>query len=130
MRADRSNAAVCRIGRVNEAVIIGDDYRALLRARRRRIRWSEDDRRLYQRHHRRLEGFHGEARTWNGLSRTVRRGLENMKIQACLLAAAARGCPFAVLSGIWIAPVPLRADYRSVTAIPPEMSSQAIASGR
>ncbi|MCY4549823.1 MAG: hypothetical protein OXC28_15765, partial [Defluviicoccus sp.] len=33
-------------GRVNKAVVIGDDYPALVRARRRRARWSEDDRRM------------------------------------------------------------------------------------
>jgi transposase len=75
-------------GRVNKAVVIGDDYPALLRARRRRERWSKEDRRLYQRHRWRSEGFHGEAKTWHGLARAVRRGLANMKIQAYLTAAA------------------------------------------
>jgi hypothetical protein len=37
-------------GRVNKAVVINDHYPALLRARRRRERWSAEDRRLYQRH--------------------------------------------------------------------------------
>ena len=32
--------------------------------------------------------FHGEAKTWHGLARAVRRGLANMKIQAYLTAAA------------------------------------------
>src|SRR5215207_6979217 len=36
----------------------------------------------------RSEGFHGEAKTWHGLARAVRRGLANMKIQAYLTAAA------------------------------------------
>ena len=75
-------------GRVNKAVVIGDDYPALLRARRRRERWSDDDKRLYQRHRWRSEGFHGEAKTWHGLARAVRRGLDNMRIQAFLTAAA------------------------------------------
>lgn len=75
-------------GRVNKAVVIGDDYPALLRARRRRERWSRQDRRLYQRHRWRSEGFHGEAKTWHGLARAIRRGLPNMKIQAYLTAAA------------------------------------------
>jgi transposase len=75
-------------GRVNKAVVVGDNYPALLRARRRRDRWSAEDRRLYQRHRWRSEGFHGEAKTWHGLSRAVRRGLANMKIQAYLTAAA------------------------------------------
>ena len=68
-------------GRVNKAVVVGDDYPALLRARRRRERWSAEDRRLYQRHRWRSVGFHGEAKTWHGLARAVRRGLANMKIQ-------------------------------------------------
>jgi transposase len=75
-------------GRVNKAVVIGDDYPALLRARRRRERWSDEDRRLYQRHRWRVEGIHGEAKTWHGLARAVRRGLANMQIQAYLTAAA------------------------------------------
>jgi transposase len=75
-------------GRVNKAVVIGDDYPALLRARRRRERWSDEDRRLYQRHRWRSEGFHGEAKSWHGLARAVRRGLANMQIQAYLTAAA------------------------------------------
>ena len=75
-------------GRVNKAVVISDDYPALLRARRRRERWSAEDQRLYQRHRWRSEGFHGEAKTWHGLARAVRRGLGNMRIQAFLTAAA------------------------------------------
>lgn len=71
-------------GRVNKAVVISQDYPALLRARRRRERWSDEERRLYQRHRWRSEGFHGEAKTWHGLARAVRRGLANMKIQAYL----------------------------------------------
>ena len=97
-------------GRVNKAVVIGDDYPALLRARRRRVRWSADDRRLYQRHRWRSEGFHGEAKTWHGLGRAVRRGLGNMKIQAYLTAAAINlkrlgGALLVVLSGTWIAQI-------------------------
>ena len=75
-------------GRVNKALVIGNDYPALLRARRRRERWSDEDKRLYQRHRWRSEGFHGEAKTWHGLARAIRRGLENMRIQAYLTAAA------------------------------------------
>ncbi|TIX85242.1 MAG: IS5/IS1182 family transposase, partial [Mesorhizobium sp.] len=75
-------------GRVNKAVVVGDDYPALLRARRRRERWSEEDQCLYQRHRWRSEGFHGEAKNWHGLARAIRRGLANMKIQAYLTAAA------------------------------------------
>ena len=68
--------------------MVGDDYPALLRARRRRERWTDEDRRLYQRHSWRSEGYHGEAKTWHGLARAVRRGLSNMQIQAYLTAAA------------------------------------------
>src|SRR5207253_8414314 len=75
-------------GRVNKAVVVGDHYPALLRARRRREQWSEEDRRLYRRHRWRSEGFHGEAKTWHGLARAVRRGLSNMRIQAYLTAVA------------------------------------------
>lgn len=82
-------AALCLAkGRVNKAVVLGDDYPALLRARRRRERWSEADHQLYQRHRWRSEGFHGEAKAWHGLARAVRRGLDNMRIQAFLTAAA------------------------------------------
>src|SRR5512136_14202 len=69
------------------SIVVGDHYPVLLRARRRRDRWSSEDQRLYQRHRWRSEGFHGEAKTWHGLARAVRRGLANMKIQAYLTAA-------------------------------------------
>ena len=75
-------------GRENRVVVVGDDYPALLRARRRKERWSAEDRRLYARHRWRSEGYHGEAKTWHGLSRALRRGLQNMRIQAFLTAAA------------------------------------------
>lgn len=75
-------------GRANKAVVVSDEHPALLRARRRREKWSEEDRRLYQRHRWRSEGFHGEAKAWHGLARAVRRGLANMKIQAYLTAVA------------------------------------------
>jgi hypothetical protein len=82
-------AAICLSpSRVTKALVIVHDYPALLRARRRRDRWSADDDRLYQRHRWRSEGFHGEAKTWHGLARAVRRGLENMRIQSFLTAAA------------------------------------------
>jgi hypothetical protein len=68
--------------------VIVHDYPALLRARRRRDRWSAEDNRLYRRHRWRSEGFHGEAKTWHGLARAVRRGLDNMRIQSFLTAAA------------------------------------------
>ena len=84
-----SLASVCLSkGRSNKAVVVSNDYPALLRARRRRIRWAEQERRLYRQHRWRSEGFHGEAKTWHGLARAVRRGLQNMRIQSFLTAAA------------------------------------------
>jgi hypothetical protein len=94
-------------GRVNKAVVVSDHYPALLRAHRRHQRWSEEDQRLYQRHRWRSEGFHGEAKTWHGLARAVRRGLANMKIQAYLTAAAINlkrlAAAALALFGRWIA---------------------------
>jgi len=108
-------AALCLSkGRVNKAVVVGDDYPALVRARRRRDRWTDEDRRLYQRHRWRSEGYHGEAKTWHGLARAVRRGLPNMRIQAFLtaaavnlkrLAAALLAVLLLVLLGLWRATV-------------------------
>ena len=74
--------------RPSKEVKLPHDYPALLRARRRHARWSEAERRMYQRHLWRSEGFHGEAKNWHGLRRAVRRGLDNVKIQAYLTAAA------------------------------------------
>ena len=74
--------------RVTKAIVIVHDYPALLRARRRRERWGEKENHLYRRHRWRSEGFHGEAKTWHGLARAVRRGLDNMRIQSFLTAAA------------------------------------------
>lgn len=69
-------------------VVFNLDHPSLLRARRRRLRWGTEEERLYRRHRWRSEGFHGEAKTWHGLARAVRRGLPNMRIQAFLTAAA------------------------------------------
>jgi transposase len=68
-------------------IVIGDGYEALLRARRRRRRWSARERDLYARHRWRAEGVHGEAKTRHGLRRAARRGLPNVAIQASLTAA-------------------------------------------
>ena len=82
-------AALCLSpSRVTKSLVIVHDYPALLRARRRRERWTEEDDRLYRRHRWRSEGFHGEAKTWHGLARAVRRGLDNMRVQSFLTAAA------------------------------------------
>ena len=72
----------------SKVVLVPHEYPALLRARRRHARWGEEERRMHQRHMWRSEGYHGEAKTWHGLARAVRRGLENMKIQSYLTAAA------------------------------------------
>jgi hypothetical protein len=63
-----------------------------------------EDQRLYQRHRWRSEGFHGEAKSWHGLARAVRRGLPNMRIQAYLTAAAInlKRLAAALLSWLWL----------------------------
>jgi len=68
-------------------IFIGNGYEALLRARRRRRRWSAHERGLYARHRWRAEGVHGEAKTQHGLRRAARRGLSNVAIQVYLTAA-------------------------------------------
>jgi len=68
-------------------VQIVDGYEALLRARRKRLRWGLRERDKYHRHRWRVEGIHGEAKTQHGLRRATRRGLWNVAIQAYLTAA-------------------------------------------
>ncbi len=76
-------------GRVNKAVVVSDNHRALLlQARRRKEAWSEENARLYQRRRWRAVGLHGEAKCWHSMARAVRRRLQNMRIQAYLTAAA------------------------------------------
>jgi transposase len=72
----------------NRLILIIDGYEALLRARRRRIQWDEATIEFYKRHRWRVEGAHGEAKTQHGLRRAVRRGLDNVSIQAYMTAAA------------------------------------------
>lgn len=69
-------------------VHITKHYVVTLRARRRRLAWSVEDRRLYTRHRWLVEGVHGLAKTLHGLNRAIRRGLTNMKIQALMTAIA------------------------------------------
>ena len=86
-------------------VVFNLDHPSLLRARRRRLRWGAEEGRLYRRHRWRSEGFHGEAKTWHGLARAVRRGLSNMRIQAFLTAAAInlkRLAAAALLALLWL----------------------------
>jgi transposase len=58
-------------GRVNKVIVIGDDDPALLRARRRRERWSDEDRRLYQ--------LRARARPLRQRLRAGRRGHRNRR---------------------------------------------------
>jgi hypothetical protein len=74
-------------GMERRAIRLYKDHPALLRARRKRLRWGARERRLYAQHRGRVEGIHGEAKTWHGLARAIRRGLANMRIQAYLTAA-------------------------------------------
>jgi Transposase DDE domain len=74
--------------RKSRVVVFNLNHPSLLRARRKRLRWGAHENRLYARHRWRVEGVHGEAKTWHGLARAVRRGLNNMRIQAFLTAAA------------------------------------------
>ena len=69
-------------------VLIPHEYPALLRARRRHARRGEEERRLWRRRMWRSEGYHGEAKSWHGLARAVRRGLVNMRVQSYLTATA------------------------------------------
>lgn len=116
-------------GRVNKAVVVGEDYPVLLRARRRRERWSEEDRRLYQRHRWRSEGYHGETKTWHGLAHAVRRGLSNMKIQAYLTAAAVnlKRLAAALLASLFL--ICLQANAIRQVAAPPLRSVTRPSSG-
>jgi transposase len=66
---------------------VNDGYPALLRARRRHLRREVLDRMRLKRHRWQVEGVHGEAKEQHGLGRAVRRGLQNMEIQAYLTAA-------------------------------------------
>jgi transposase len=68
-------------------VLIVDGYAALLRARRKRLRWDDATYGKYVRHRWRVEGMHGVAKTQHGLRRAVRRGLSNVRIQSYLTAA-------------------------------------------
>jgi hypothetical protein len=63
-------------------------HAAIRRARRKRAAWGEDDHATHTRHRWRIDGTHGIAKTLHGLARAIRRGLENMKIQALMTAIA------------------------------------------
>jgi transposase len=94
-RADRRDCASCPLkaqclprGATSRRVNIVTNHAAMLRARRKRAAWGEVERAIYTRHRWRVEGAHGTAKTLHCLARAVRRGLENMKIQALLTAMA------------------------------------------
>lgn len=81
--------AVCLSpGVKRRTVVISHGYAALLRARRQRHRWGEREIRIYHRHRGYIEGINAEAKRWHGMGRAVRRGLNNLAIQAYLAAAA------------------------------------------
>ena len=86
-RACRLRASCFSPDMKRRAILLHKDHPALLRARRKYARWGERERGLYRGHRVRVEGVHGEAKTWHGLARAVRRGLANMRIQAYLTAA-------------------------------------------
>lgn len=94
-RADRRDCARCPLkaqclpqGAPSRRVHVVTNHAAILRARRKRAAWGEDEHAIYTRHRWRVEGAHGTAKTVHGLARAIRRGLENMKIQALLTAIA------------------------------------------
>jgi hypothetical protein len=94
-RADRREGARCPLkaqclpqGAPSRRVHIVTNHAAILRARRKRAAWGDDDHATRTRHRWRVEGAHGTAKTLHGLARAIRRGLENMKIQALMTAIA------------------------------------------
>jgi transposase len=70
----------------SRTILISYGYEALLRARRRHRQPDDKFVTTYKRHRWRTEGMHGEAKTQHGLRRAVRRGLNNVAIQAYLTA--------------------------------------------
>ena len=71
----------------SRTVTIVPGYEALMRARRRHKKPDKKFTRTYSRHRWKIEGMHGEAKSQHGLNRAVRRGLDNVAIQAYLTAA-------------------------------------------
>jgi transposase len=97
-------------------VLLNKDHPALLRARRRHLAWTERERTLYASHRARVEGIHGEEKTWHGLARAVRRGLANMKIQAYLTAAVVNLKRLAATIALLLMLLPIQKQSRSCTA--------------
>ena len=96
-----------------EVVLIVDGYEAVLRARRKRQRWGPTEYHLYGRHRWRVEGAHAEAKTRHGLRRAIRRGLDNVAIQAYLTAAVMNLKRLAALLGRFFA-----ARWRAGATVP------------
>jgi transposase len=94
-RARSSDCRECRLrGRCFSAsaktrqILIVHGYEALIRARRRRVRWGEREKGLYARHRWRSEGTNAEGKNCHGLRRAARRGIDNMSIQSYMTASA------------------------------------------
>jgi len=86
-RACRLRARCFSASASTRTIAIVDGYAALLRARRRKERgWDAKTHHKYSRHRWRVEGAHGEAKSWHGLRRAQRRGLWNVAIQVYLTA--------------------------------------------
>jgi IS5 family transposase len=119
-RADPHDCAACRYRAQcvspkarSRSVLIVHGYPALLRARRRRRRGDPVFREAYRRHRWRVEGVHGQLKTYYGLRRAVRRGLANVAIQAYLAAAALNLKILArAPGGLLVFPGPLQALQR------------------
>jgi len=112
-------------GMKRRAVLLHKDHPALLRARRKRLRWGRRERRFYASHRSRIEGFHGEAKTWHGLARAVRRGLENMKIQAYLTAAAINLKRLGAVLLFAVVQAPRRPNPHATEGNPPNLTNSA-----
>jgi Transposase DDE domain len=69
-----------------QAILLHKGHPALIRARRKPLAWGARETAIYASHRGRVEGVQGEAKTWHGLARAVRRGLGHMQIQAYLTA--------------------------------------------
>jgi hypothetical protein len=107
----RSNSKDCRnchlqkccvSSKMQRTISIVHGYESLLRARRRHYQPDKRYREIYHRHRWRIEGIHGEAKTQHGLRRAVRRGLDNVAIQAYLTAAVINLKRLATFAGPFI----------------------------
>ncbi|MBW7057432.1 transposase, partial [Paracoccus bogoriensis] len=76
---------------------------------------EQDDQAIYTRHRWRVEGTHGTAKTLHGLAGAIRRGLENMKIQALLTATAMNLKKLAVAVLLFPCSILQRREARPIT---------------